>query len=177
MTWPDWERNRCSRYTFFEIASTPKLTPVAKLRLCVDAGLQLYGDGDVGGPTRVRLIKHSNHDLQLTSPQGFLRQDSKSRWTSSLDSKGGKLIPYPSGGPAGLVYGFIVAFFGTLATFTTMGELASMYVFFSLTCVPCFRLINRIKGRQPLAVNIIGSQCLLLHPRKKHSVTPQVCTS
>lgn len=58
----------------------------------------------------------------------------------------GKLILIPSGGPAGLVYGFIVAFFGTLATFTTMGELASMYVFFSMTCVSCFELIIEKKG-------------------------------
>ncbi len=32
-----------------------------------------------------------------------------------------------SGGPAGLVYGFLLVCAGTLATFATLGELASMY--------------------------------------------------
>jgi len=32
----------------------------------------------------------------------------------------------PSGGPAGLVYGFLVVWAGTLATFISLAELASM---------------------------------------------------
>ena len=31
-----------------------------------------------------------------------------------------------SGGPAGLVYGYIIAWLGTLAAFTSLAELASM---------------------------------------------------
>lgn len=44
-----------------------------------------------------------------------------------------------------MVYGFIIAFFGTLATFTTMGELASMYAL-PTTCASCFCLTNETKG-------------------------------
>lgn len=43
----------------------------------------------------------------------------------------------------------MVAFVGTLATFTTIGELASMYVFFSMTGVSCFELTN--EQRAPTA--------------------------
>ena len=39
-------------------------------------------------PTRVRLIQNSNKNPQLTFTWGFLRLDSKSKWTSTLDSKG-----------------------------------------------------------------------------------------
>lgn len=48
-----------------------------------------------------------------------------------------------SGGPAGLVYGFLVACVGTLSVFTTLGELASMYALhrffaFSLRLIKTF---------------------------------------
>jgi len=34
-----------------------------------------------------------------------------------------------SGGPAGLIYGFIIVWAGTAAIFASLSELASMYVF------------------------------------------------
>lgn len=36
-----------------------------------------------------------------------------------------------SGGPAGVIYSYLFVWAGTFATFTTMGELASMYVMYS----------------------------------------------
>ena len=40
------------------------------------------------------------------------------------------VINLNNGGYAGSVYGYIVVWIGTLATFTTMGELSSMYWLF-----------------------------------------------
>ncbi len=55
---------------------------------------------------------------------------------------------HPSGGPAGLVYGFIVVCIGTLAIFTTMGEMASMYVSHFPAYCASFKLI-KICSRAP----------------------------
>ena len=37
-----------------------------------------------------------------------------------------KYCPFSSGGPAGLVYGFLLVWLGNLSVFITMGELVSM---------------------------------------------------
>lgn len=53
-----------------------------------------------------------------------------------------------SGGPAGLVYGFLVACVGTLSVFTTLGELASMYVLRRFCCI-FFEADKRPSARAP----------------------------
>ena len=42
------------------------------------------------------------------------------------ETYGAKSLTFHSGGPAGLIYGFLFVWLGTLAIFSTIGELASM---------------------------------------------------
>jgi choline transport protein len=41
------------------------------------------------------------------------------------------LVSFANGGYAGSIYGFLIVWLGNLAVFSTMGELASMYVSFT----------------------------------------------
>ena len=74
-----------------------------------------------------------------------------------------------SGGPAGFIYGFLFVWAGTLATYASLGELASMLytpkattVGFGLRCW---------QGPQPQVDNTTGCQCLLHQARKNFLVT------
>jgi isocitrate lyase len=44
---------------------------------------------------------------------------------------------FENGGYAGTVYSFIIAWVGILCAFTTMGELASMYVCYGMLAYAC----------------------------------------
>lgn len=59
-----------------------------------------------------------------------------------------------SGGPAGLLYGFILVWAGTAAVFASLSQLASMYV-----QVHMIELLLIFVGRLPLEASIIGSSC------------------
>lgn len=59
-----------------------------------------------------------------------------------------------SGGPAGLLYGFIIVWAGTAAVFTTLSELASMYA-----QVNTFQLLLSLAGHLPREASITGSPC------------------
>ena len=61
-----------------------------------------------------------------------------------------------SGGPAGLVYGYLVAWLGSLSVFIVMGELTSMFPIVSDTLSKCIifaqkltytRLVGNITGQ------------------------------
>ena len=65
--------------------------------------------------------------LLLTSCSVCSQKASQSKVTKSA-SMDAKTLTSFSGGPAGLVYGFIVAWIGTSSIFITISELASLWV-------------------------------------------------
>lgn len=62
-----------------------------------------------------------------------------------------------SGGPAGLVYGYILVWIGTASIFATLGELASMYD----KRQSGYGRADLDPGRLQLVASTTGSQCLL----------------
>ena len=60
-----------------------------------------------------------------------------------------------SGGPAGLLYGFIIVWAGTAAVFASLSELASMYAHINTT-----KSFLNTAGHLPLGASITGSSCL-----------------
>lgn len=74
-----------------------------------------------------------------------------------------------SGGPAGLLYGFIIVWAGTAAVFASLSELASMYAY-----IDNIQLFLTSAGHLPLEANITGSPCWRPVLRKSCSATLQV---
>ena len=77
-----------------------------------------------------------------------------------------------SGGPAGLLYGFIIVWAGTAAVFASLSELASMYAYMDTT-----QLFLTSAGHLPLEVSITGSPCCRPVLRKSCSATSQVLSN
>ena len=74
-----------------------------------------------------------------------------------------------SGGPAGLLYGFIVVWAGTAAVFTTLSELASMYAQLNTS-----QLLLSLAGHLPREASITGSPYSHHNPHESSSATSQV---
>ena len=74
-----------------------------------------------------------------------------------------------SGGPAGLVYGFLMVWAGTAAVFASLSELASMSVSFRT-----FRAFLSLAGHLQPEVSIIGSTCSHHVLHGKYLATSQV---
>ena len=74
-----------------------------------------------------------------------------------------------SGGPAGLLYGFIIVWAGTAAVFASLSELASMYAY-----IDTIRLFLTSAGHPPLEASITGSPCSRPVLRKSCLATSQV---
>ena len=78
-----------------------------------------------------------------------------------------------SGGPAGVIWGFLIVWAGTLSTFTVIAELASMYRV-KWTALPG-RRADSLSGPQQLAVNTsMTSSNLYLVPVKNELITNQL---
>ena len=74
-----------------------------------------------------------------------------------------------SGGPAGLLYGFIIVWAGTAAVFASLSELASMYAY-----IDAIQLFLTSAGHLPLEASITGSPCSRPVLRKNCLATSQV---
>ncbi len=74
-----------------------------------------------------------------------------------------------SGGPAGLIYGFIIVWAGTAAVFASLSELASMYDYND----PVQRLLS-FAGHLLPEGSITGSRCLLHSPHENLSAMSRV---
>ncbi|MCJ1354574.1 MAG: hypothetical protein MMC33_004563 [Icmadophila ericetorum] len=82
----------------------------AELWLYVDLGLQLYGAYNMGGFFGVG---EQSHKI-------FLALKKLLKFCSVFDSG------FTNGGPAGIIYGYVLVWIGTLSTFATLSELTSM---------------------------------------------------
>ena len=95
---------------------------------------------------------------------GFEKYESWCCWTRWFVINGAF-----SGGPAGLLYGFIVVWAGTAAVFASLSELASMYAY-----IDTIQLFLTSAGHLPLEASITGSPCSRHVLRKSCLATSQV---
>ena len=83
----------------------------AEFRLLFHGWPDVYFDGDIGGAFLVRLVFGDS-----PSHRGFA-------WLTEF--KRVFTFGFSNGGPAGLVYGFIICWIGTIALYCSLAEMAS----------------------------------------------------
>lgn len=117
----------------------------------------------------LKCVPQNNEKTAIDSAQVSFTLVSKSMIPGAALHDGLVINEAFSGGPAGLLYGFIIVWAGTAAVFTSLSELASMYAYMDTT-----PLFLTSAGHLPLEVSIIGSPCSRLLLRKSCSAMSQV---
>lgn len=99
----------------------------AQIWLHIHAGFQFYSHGHLGRCSCVCFGSVVRFKSSLICDQGYSSKVSASVSMLCTRVSSITLLMSCSGGPAGLIYGFLFIWAGTICVFLSLGELASMY--------------------------------------------------
>lgn len=98
----------------------------ASIRISISLWLQLHDFGYVGDSFGVRTIHACNTRVATNLRGNPVYSNKLSKSESNEELLSAVFMTYGSGGPAGLAYGFLIAWFSSLSVYLVVAEMASM---------------------------------------------------